>query len=542
MTTNPTLSYESPIPIPAQRPRFRWLPATLISVVVLSIEYWLIHMFGDGWSLHLDFFSAAMVLAAFAPVFVKGRGLLRFSFALSFGILLWVPWYWMGWSIDYQTKRLSLAIAVTICVLACWQAPRRQAIAGFVCRLALICLAVAAVVRFADDFFLDATFLDDRKFELRSGIYFPLGAALAPLVFLPVLWTGARWTHVAYGRTPSRRRDAFFIAVLSTTILICSFYFVFKPQVALFSLRHGYPITTSAAMRIISERHTPDGLVWATLEQVNWDDPHLHYDRDTEQLIKDLSDRDPPSAERLARLLIKYPNGPLPGYAAPLLAKARRFEAIPTLLRLSLFDFHTTPCADALADMSAPQAPWALLHAYSVAATGRGYPVDFVIPEVRAKLSRIVGADAGENAPDWHPLLQQKAHGRHPLIPDGICDEADRIVAAYLSDRDSHDQLTRFIADRVAEAAPSAHLHPRAREIIRDFYPRLPSGDYFDVEVSDLIEEICSRHAPAELPATFHDTAHLEREVAAYRDRVQKLVVSWKPIQQPSAPPQTPIH
>jgi hypothetical protein len=102
--------------------------------------------------------------------------------------------------------------------------------------------------------------------------------------------------------------------------------------------------------------------VWRAVENSDWktrlDDPKDHSDW-REWIIKSLGKSRPSAtAQRLSAMLRTRPSRLLSDYAADLIAREKRYEAVPALLRYALLP-HTMldlRIADALADLGVPQA------------------------------------------------------------------------------------------------------------------------------------------------------------------------------------------
>lgn len=138
---------------------------------------------------------------------------------------------------------------------------------------------------------------------------------------------------------------------------------------------------------------------------------------EVEKLTADCSSE---SAQRLAELLAQRPTAWLADSSAACLAKHRRYEAVPVLLRYALLGHEQ--CTDALEKMALPEAAIALASDRII--NGRIWADG----PTRERLKRLLRADAGARLIDWFEMYDRVAAGLPSPLPEAIREEAQRVI------------------------------------------------------------------------------------------------------------------
>jgi hypothetical protein len=193
--------------------------------------------------------------------------------------------------------------------------------------------------------------------------------------------------------------------------------------------------------------------------------------------------------DRLAQQLLTSPNKFLAETAASTLAKNRRLDCVPVLMRYALLG--RKECLKALEQMGVPQVAMSLAarmeYDWQAGRLARGgiflellpgpsppaYETRYlprrpkgikVPPDMRRRLVRILGADAGNQLDAWYKLYEKTSSLLPSPLSSSVRAEVDTIVKCWLKWRDA--------LARDAERQPIVQYERTRRNMLRDGYGR----------------------------------------------------------------------
>jgi hypothetical protein len=252
-------------------------------------------------------------------------------------------------------------LLVLICEMAVARQLHRQALAW----IAGVALGIGALVSTASYLIQFSDTSISFHFN-NSQISLPVSAVLMPPLFGAVVWMAIPATlallHTTKGQTRIRMVIAASIGVVLTSYVIL-FRFLIYPLAAR-SLMGDGPWRPTVACDILTTRGTEADFecIWRGVENSDWktrlEDPEYHLDW-REWIIKSLGKSRPSAtARRLSLMLRTRPSRLLSGYAAPLIASEKRYEAVPSLLRYAILPrtMLDVRIGDELIELHVPQA------------------------------------------------------------------------------------------------------------------------------------------------------------------------------------------
>ena len=198
------------------------------------------------------------------------------------------------------------------------------------------------------------------------------------------------------------------------------------------------PFDRAAAVRCLAWRGRDSDFerLWRAIAEADWTKPPT-WMSDKPSLIGDwrqiaiahLAWRDSAdTAENLSRLLRHRPQRHLANAAADLLAKHKRYETVPILMRYAL-NKYSEDCINALEQMNLPRVALPIMRSEIVwkIRLDRIQPTDFS-KETCERLKSLLGDDAGTKIDAWL-LLYDKVIAKRPTpLPEPVRKETDRVI------------------------------------------------------------------------------------------------------------------
>lgn len=171
----------------------------------------------------------------------------------------------------------------------------------------------------------------------------------------------------------------------------------------------------------------------------------------------------------------------------PLLAKHRRYETVPLLMRYALCEDDAN-CRTALRDMQLPRAAFAVLRSYLVwEVRFSGRRPRTVEPWVRERLVPLLGRDVGDELDAWCLLYDEIVPTAATPLPAEIRQETDLVIQAMSHYYGIHDTWVRFALKQVYASDISWE---ERRDKARAFVRKLPDPDWNVRTTDQLIDEI----------------------------------------------------
>jgi hypothetical protein len=446
--------------------RFRWLPSILLSVLALLLfdAAYLLSEAGilpPGFNDLADRFWAYWtfpICCAFLPLFVKRRGWLRLIVCVplcSAVFLLFKPMDAANHPLD-QNFWYAIICAVTVLVIAfCWHSSPRLGWTGFI----LACLSFAAMLGLIALLTLDLDYFWSGHWEwtLSPGNTEYIDAFLIRYAMLILLWL--MLACLASKKIRQMRLAGVglvFVVGAAVSLLVTSYFMDLRPRMIVYLMPTAPDDQQTRDYQYLCDHGISDAGLLLLLERASWEGHwvpltpsslHLPNDRNWRLLALDRLPRDAPTAQRLASILLSNPHLALAQVIGPRLGEAHAYRVAPVLLQFALFE-QDEACIHALEMMPLPQVSWALLYQAS--------PFDsHANSRLRNELPAVFGVDLASTAENWIAMVKAHGHGRRPLIPDAVCDQADAVLAQYQRYLDATDQLLIHIRRYPASAIVS---------------------------------------------------------------------------------------
>ena len=244
------------------------------------------------------------------------------------------------------------------------------------------------------------------------------------------------------------------------------------------------------------------------------------------------------AADRLSALLREKPALTLAWFSAQLLARNKRYETVPLLMRFALRGREgSEACTVAMETLDFPQAAYPTLREAAVCAErtrNLQEAEDFELePEYRQHLTDLLGCDAGPNYSDWEALYDAAArYGATPLAPE-TREETDQTIQSFAQYWQTQERL-RHARRRMAEEMLTRDNKTDATDAFEQWCSRYgedPNPPRPDQEVQEgfrIIQEYL-RKAAKVLAVQGPDwnvptTQEFMGEIAAYAERVDAAI------------------
>jgi hypothetical protein len=266
---------------------------------------------------------------------------------------------------------------------------------------------------------------------LVDVIKLPLLAVLAWLtipVCLRIAASGSKAKRLALGGT--------FAGAVAAYVVFA--HFLWYPLMEI-SVKGGGPFEQAAAVRSLARRGRDSDFerIWRVLEEADW----TNYLTDEWSYIGDwrrmaiayLAWRDSAdTAEKLSRLLRHRPQRHLADAAAELLAKHKRYETVPILMRYAL-SVYDERCITALEQMNLPRAAFPIMRSEIVSeASISGKQLTRFSKETCERLTPLLGSDPGNKVYAWLQLYDKVIADRPTPLPEPIRQETDQVITSML--------------------------------------------------------------------------------------------------------------
>lgn len=266
------------------------------------------------------------------------------------------------------------------------------------------------------------------------------------------------------------------------------------------------------------------------LEQIerDWDerDDYLWHDwrRGAFQILAEHST--PRTAERLSALLRRHPNSFLAGESAPLLAKYKRYETVPILMRHALSDqwsISGEACTDALDSMDLPRA------AIPIWLDGMALIDKGISAVARERLIQLLGEDAGTDPQAWMYLYIKKISKLPTPLSEACAAETDRVIDCFFRYGDALGNLIRnrgwYMLKRIKNDGKEEYLEAALKHAKSDVsWVSSAQLDTAEIELKPYLEETKRLFAVEPPDWNTPTTESLEKEVDDYAARVKKAV------------------
>ncbi len=236
------------------------------------------------------------------------------------------------------------------------------------------------------------------------------------------------------------------------------------------------------------------------------------------------------TAKRLSALLLKNPNAFLAEHSAPILARYKRYETVPILMRYalepSLSDCNKV-CTNALWETNLPRAAipiWkALVTGCSLTDMEHSYESETV---ARERLVQLLGEDAGDNKDAWLDIYNKKISRLSTPLPKEYAAETDRVIACYFRYGKTVDLLVQgrrqYLIQRVKNDGKEEYL-----ESVEKYVKNKNASDMPDDVKNALVPYLkeADRLFTIEPPNWDSPTTEsLEKEISDYEARVKTAV------------------
>jgi len=325
-----------------------------------------------------------------------------------------------------------------------------------------------------------------QRSRLCGEIYEPLRALLVwvaiPTCFLVAERSG-RWKLAAGGAA---------IFVLATTML---FVGIVSFPLARKSVLNDGPFDRAASVRWLWGRGSEADfhVMMQAVEENEWrcsgvrgqDWPWPYW---REIAIHALVTRDPTgTVERMSVLFRQKPSVYAAEDLAELFAEHERYETVPLLMRYALAEGSWT-CSDALEKMRLPIAALPIMRqemAFGARLEGRR-PQKFTRP-TRDRLTRLLGQDAGDDVDAWFALYDEVVPAAPTLLPRGIQDDTDRVIATLGRYYAISDE---WATTCVQEASRKGLSGQRGMEYVRSSIKTVAEPNWNVLTTTDLEREI----------------------------------------------------
>ncbi len=217
-------------------------------------------------------------------------------------------------------------------------------------------------------------------------------------------------------------------------------YFLWYPLMEM-SVKGDGPFEKAAAVGYLELRGKDSDfeLIRQGLEEADWTKPSMRlsdnwsYIGDWRQMgIAALARRNSAdTAERLSRLLRHQPRWYLASDAARILAKHKKYETVPILMRYALCK--NSNCIEALDQMNLPRAALPIMRD-RIASKARfsGLRLKQFSEETCERLKYLLGDDAGREVDAWLQLYDRVITERPTPLPELIRKETDRVILSML--------------------------------------------------------------------------------------------------------------
>ncbi len=291
---------------------------------------------------------------------------------------------------------------------------------------------------------------------------------------------------------------------------------------------HG-PMPPRSAVMLLGERGRDEDaeLIWQTVQN-RWDTlpnksdlPFMDW---RSAAVGVLSARDPKgAAERFSKLLLERPNPQLAELLALLMAKEKRLETAPLLMRYSLLGVRTLAgfnCARALAEMGVPQSAAAILAMASVHERPKDTQGDFKLGESTIQqLKKILPEGKGETVNDWAKYYVEHITTLQSPLPPDVQADVQAEIECLTNLNKAIDTWEKGLNDLILARV---NLEGKS-EIIQ----RMSAGQKLTPQEIATLEKIKAQ-AENDLAVAGPDvnvptTAGFRKEIDGYRDRVMKL-------------------